>query len=76
MSVIKSTLDPNSDIFKHYQTAMQTLVQDLRNKVAQIEQGGGLHYQARHKARGKLLPRERIAALLDPGSPFLELSHS
>ena len=54
--------------------AMAALVADLRAKVAVIEAGGGEAACAKHVARGKLLPRDRIRALLDPGSPFLELS--
>jgi 3-methylcrotonyl-CoA carboxylase beta subunit len=54
--------------------AMRAVVEDLRAKLAVIEQGGGKRARDKHKARGKLLPRERIALLLDPGSPFLELS--
>ena len=50
------------------------LVADLRAKVATVAQGGGEAARQRHRARGKLLPRERVAALIDPGSPFLELS--
>jgi acetyl-CoA carboxylase carboxyltransferase component len=49
-------------------------VDDLRRLVAQISQGGGEKARGRHTSRGKLLPRERLDALLDPGSPFLELS--
>jgi 3-methylcrotonyl-CoA carboxylase beta subunit len=55
-------------------TAMRALVDDLRAKLAVIEQGGGKRARDKHKARGKLTPRERIAMLLDPGSAFLELS--
>src|SRR5580658_2907007 len=54
--------------------AMQVLVDDLKAKLAVIEQGGGKRARDKHKARGKLTPRERIALLLDPNSPFLELS--
>ncbi len=54
--------------------AMQLLVSDLEEKLQAVKQGGGEKYQQRHKARGKLLARERIDALLDSGSPFLELS--
>src|SRR5207248_6449523 len=46
----------------------------LRDKVAAIEEGGGDTARARHASRGKLLPRERVRRLIDPGSPFLELS--
>jgi 3-methylcrotonyl-CoA carboxylase beta subunit len=51
---------------------MRGLVADLRENVAAIREGGG--EVARRLARGKLLPSERVRALLDPGSPFLELS--
>jgi 3-methylcrotonyl-CoA carboxylase beta subunit len=53
---------------------MRGLVEDLEEKVAGIRKGGGEKYQQRHLSRGKLLPRDRIEALIDPGSPFLELS--
>src|ERR1700756_4999662 len=53
---------------------MRALVEDLRAKVAEIETGGAEEARRRHLGRGKLLPRERVRALLDPGSPFLELS--
>ena len=53
---------------------MQTLVGDLQEKLRAIKLGGGEKYQQRHQERGKLLVRDRIDALLDPGSPFLELS--
>ena len=50
------------------------MVSDLREKIEQIKQGGGEASRQKHEARGKLLPRERVRALLDVGSPFLELS--
>lgn len=53
---------------------MQGLVDDLRSRFAQIKQGGGDKARQKHLERGKLLPRDRISNLLDPGSPFLELS--
>ncbi|MBN9029886.1 MAG: methylcrotonoyl-CoA carboxylase [Rhizobiales bacterium] len=53
---------------------LRALVEDLRAKVAEISKGGGEKARERHVGRGKLLPRERIEALLDPGTPFLELS--
>ena len=53
---------------------MSSLVADLRRRQALAALGGGEEARARHVARGKLLPRDRIEALLDPGSPFLELS--
>ena len=54
--------------------AMGALVSDLRAKVARIAEGGGERARARHVARGKKLPRERVMGLIDPASPFLELS--
>ena len=53
---------------------MRALVDDLRRRTEQVRLGGGEESRKRHVARGKLLPRERVRALLDPGSPFLELS--
>ncbi|MBV8537964.1 MAG: methylcrotonoyl-CoA carboxylase [Alphaproteobacteria bacterium] len=53
---------------------MRSLVADLREKLATIKQGGGQAARDKHTGRGKLLPRERIRLLLDPGSPFMELS--
>ncbi|MBV9521268.1 MAG: methylcrotonoyl-CoA carboxylase [Alphaproteobacteria bacterium] len=74
MAIIQSALDARSDLFRGNAEAMRRLVADLREKVATIRQGGGAASRARHVARGKLLPRDRIRTLLDPGSPFLELS--
>ena len=72
--IIQSSINTRSDDFEANRQHMQSLVDDLREKVAQISIGGGEKYQKRHTERGKLLPRERINALLDEGSPFLELS--
>ncbi len=74
MAVIDSKLDPRDGTFVKNRDAMAGLVEDLRAVVARIEQGGGEAAAAKHVARGKLLPRERVRALIDPGSPFLELS--
>ena len=74
MRVIKSKLNTRSDEFKSNMRLMQALVDDLRAKVAQVGLGGGEVARARHTGRGKMLPRERVELLLDPGSPFLELS--
>jgi 3-methylcrotonyl-CoA carboxylase beta subunit len=74
MPVLTSKLDPRDRMFQDNAGAMAALVSDLRAKVAQIERGGGETARMRHTGRGKLLPRERVAALVDPGSPFLELS--
>ncbi|MBV7412965.1 carboxyl transferase domain-containing protein [Aeromonas sp. sif2433] len=74
MSQIHSLLDTASAEFAANREAMQALVADLNARFDEIALGGGAANQARHQARGKLLPRERIDRLLDPGSPFLELS--
>ncbi|MGL6416615.1 carboxyl transferase domain-containing protein [Aeromonas allosaccharophila] len=74
MSRIHSRLDTASPEYVANRAAMQGLVDDLHARIAEIAQGGGEANNARHQARGKLLPRERINQLLDPGSPFLELS--
>jgi 3-methylcrotonyl-CoA carboxylase beta subunit len=74
MTVLQSRINTRDDAFAANRDAMQAQVDDLRTVVDTIRQGGGEKAQARHKARGKLLPRERLNAVLDPGSPFLELS--
>ncbi len=74
MPVIKSSLNTKTQAFADNAAAMQALVDDLQDKVAQIKLGGGEKSRAKHVGRGKLLPRDRINALLDPGSAFLELS--
>ncbi len=73
MTQITSTINVKDATFEANQQALQTLVDDLYAKVAQIKQGGGAKYQERHLARGKLLARQRIEKLLDPGSAFLEI---
>ena len=74
MTVLPTSLDPRSAAFRGNMSAMQQLVADLREKLAKVEEGGGEQARQRHLGRGKLLPRERVRLLLDPGSPFLELS--
>jgi 3-methylcrotonyl-CoA carboxylase beta subunit len=74
MTVLTTLLDRRSEVFAANAAAMRGLVADLRERVAAIEEGGGAEARRRHLGRGKLLPRERVRALLDPGSPFLELS--
>ncbi|MGE5669060.1 MAG: carboxyl transferase domain-containing protein [Betaproteobacteria bacterium] len=74
MPTIESKLSPRDPTFAANRNAMMALCADLREKIAVVEQGGGDAASARHVARGKLLPRERVRTLLDPGSPFLELS--
>ena len=72
--ILRSDIDTRSTEFSANAEAMRALVADLREKVATVSQGGGDAARQRHRARGKLLARERAAALIDPGSPFLELS--
>jgi len=74
MTAIESRLKPRSAEFLANQQAMRALVADLRQRLEQIAVGGGPAARAKHTARGKLLPRERVQALLDPGTPFLELA--
>ncbi|HEY2864892.1 MAG TPA: carboxyl transferase domain-containing protein [Casimicrobiaceae bacterium] len=74
MPLIETRLDPRDPVFVANRKALESLVTDLKAKVRAIECGGGDAARSRHTGRGKLLPRERVAALLDPGSPFLELS--
>lgn len=74
MNRIVSRLDLNSKDAIQNAEAMRHQVTALRKLVSQISQGGGSKARERHTSRGKLLPRERLDVLLDPGSPFLELS--
>jgi 3-methylcrotonyl-CoA carboxylase beta subunit len=72
--LLESQVDTRSDTFRANTSAMRALVDDLRALVARLAEGGGKTARDRHLSRGKLLPRERIRALLDPGAPFLEFS--
>ena len=74
MSTLKSNLNARSAEFRTNAGAMSALVDDLRANIDQVALGGGEAARAKHIARGKLLPRERVRSLLDAGSPFLELS--
>ena len=71
---IETKLNARSADFQANAAAMQTLVDHLRGEVAKSAAGGGEAARAKHIARGKLPPRERVQMLLDPGTPFLELS--
>ena len=73
MPVLKTQINPRAADFRANADAMRTLVEDLRAKAAAVELGGGTVARDRHVARGKLLPRDRVAQLLDPGAPFLEI---
>ncbi len=74
MSTLGTQLNPRSADFQANAAAMRALVDDLRLQIERIAQGGGDAARAKHLARGKLLPRERVQMLLDPGTPFLELA--
>ena len=74
MSVIDSSVNTRSEAYQANAAAMRKLVSDLRDRVARASLGGGEQARDKHLARGKLLPRDRVDSLLDPGSPFLEFS--
>ncbi len=74
MPALTSSLSVRSADFLVNAQAMRTLVDDLRAKTAQAALGGGEAARAKHTARGKLLPRDRVQMLLDPGTPFLEIA--
>jgi 3-methylcrotonyl-CoA carboxylase beta subunit len=73
-TVLGTRLDPAGEEYDRNATANTALVAELRERLSRAAQGGGERARRRHLARGKLLPRDRVDALLDPGSPFLELS--
>jgi 3-methylcrotonyl-CoA carboxylase beta subunit len=74
MTVLRSTVNPGSEEFKANDAANRALAEDLREHLGTAERGGGDRARQRHTDRGKLLPRDRVDRLLDPGAPFLELS--
>lgn len=74
MTKIISQLNPASIEFKENQASMQALLEKLQHTINTIAEGGDEKARQRHLKHGKLLPRERLQQLLDPGSPFLELS--
>lgn len=71
---LHSSIDPSSQDFARNSEAMRSLVADLREKLSQVAGGGGEVSRNRHTARGKMLARERVDLLVDPGTSFLELS--
>ncbi len=73
MPAFKSQLDARGADFRANAERMRGLVADLREKVAKISVGGDEAARQKHVSRGKLLPRERVRSLLDPGSAFLEI---
>jgi acetyl-CoA carboxylase carboxyltransferase component len=74
MNALKSTLDPNSDTFAAAASAAESRLEEIGAELAKALAGGGTKYVERHHERGKLTARERIELLVDPDSPFLELS--
>jgi 3-methylcrotonyl-CoA carboxylase beta subunit len=74
MPSINTKIDNSSEVFQTNATHMRSLVDELRTSAEKISLGGGEEARKKHTARDKLLPRDRVTALLDPGSPFLEFS--
>jgi 3-methylcrotonyl-CoA carboxylase beta subunit len=74
MTILQSSVNPASEEYRANLEANLALAEDLRATSARTALGGGARARERHLARGKLLPRERVDRLLDPGAPFLELS--
>ena len=74
MRVLPTTVDTSSAEFQQNAAAMRRLLEEFEARQRQVRQGGSERARQRHVARGKLLPRERVELLLDPGTPFLELS--
>ena len=74
MPILDTQINPRGDEFRANADAMRALVDDLAAKIAKIAEGGGATARAKHVARGKLPPRERVEKLLDSGTPFLEFS--
>ena len=73
MPTLVTGIEPNSAQFLANAERNRALVQDLQTRIARAALGGGEKAREKHLGRGKLLPRERVAGLIDPGSPFLEL---
>jgi len=74
MPILRSQIDTRSPEYQSNRAHLLALVEALRARLLEIAQGGGEKARARHVERGKLLPRDRITALLDAGSPFLEIA--
>ena len=74
MQTLETSLDPNTPRFRENDAHHRALAAELQAKLALVKEGGGTETVAKHRARNKKLPRERIDALLDPGAPFLEFS--
>src|SRR5688572_6930669 len=74
METLSSSINPSSTEFKQNAEHHRSLANELKQRLARVREGGGEKYRARQEEQGKLFVRERIERLLDPGSPFLELS--
>src|SRR3990172_5651271 len=74
MTVIETRIDSRSEEYAANRTAMTSLVDELNTHLERVRAGGGKEGIEKFRERGKLLPRERLELLLDPGTPFLELS--
>lgn len=74
MEILETRVDTNAPHFRENAEHHRALAAGLRDRMARVKQGGDEDAVAKHRKRGKMLPRERIDALLDPGAPFLEFS--
>ncbi len=74
MDILETSISPTDPQFIENQKHHRGLAHTLRERLAEVRQGGGEKYRKRHESQGKLFVRDRIERLLDPGSPFLELS--
>jgi 3-methylcrotonyl-CoA carboxylase beta subunit len=74
VAILETRVERGSDEFAANRGRMEELVGELRERTAKVAEGGGTEAVERHRTRGKMLARERVEALLDPGSSFLELN--
>ena len=74
MPALETQLNPRTADFQANAAAMRAVVDDLQQQIARAQLGGGEAARTKHTARGKLLPRDRVSSLLDPGTPFLEIA--
>ena len=74
MEILSSSIDTSSPEFQQNSEHHKQLASELKERLARVREGGGEKYRKRQEEQGKLFVRERIERLLDPGSPFLELS--
>src|SRR5262245_46242580 len=74
MEILSSSLNPKDSRIQENDAHNRRLAAELKERLAQVREGGGAKYRERHVQQGKIFVRDRIDQLLDPGSPFLELS--